>query len=101
VARTARVSLLFGPVSGPDRCATLALIHLDGTLMALEAPDFVFNDFSRELAGAREYLADFNKWALREAQGRPWWRRWPSILWLRRWSRRLREKFRRKGAARK
>jgi hypothetical protein len=37
--RTARVSLLYGPVSGPDVSATLALIHLDGTLMALDATD--------------------------------------------------------------
>ena len=34
-ARTARVALLFGPVSGPDRNARVTLIHLDATRMAL------------------------------------------------------------------
>jgi hypothetical protein len=95
-ARTARVSLLFGPVSRPDRNATLTLIHLDLTRDALDAwpvPDL--DQFSQELAGARKYLRDFNRSALREAKGRPWWRRWQWVLWLRRQTRSLRLRLRR------
>jgi hypothetical protein len=92
-ARTARVSLLFGPVSAPDRSATLALMHLDGTLMALDAwPVTKLDEFSKQLGGARTYLADFNRWALQEVRGRPWWRRWGWALWLRRRARRLRRR---------
>jgi hypothetical protein len=89
-ARTARVSLLFGPVSGPDRGATLTLIHLENTLKALDAwPVPELDKYREELAGARKYLADFNTSALREARGCPWWRRRRWILWLRRRTRRL------------
>jgi hypothetical protein len=67
-AQTARVAVLFGHVSSPDRCATLTLIHLDGTLLALDAwPLPKLDQASEELAGARKYLADFNTYALREA----------------------------------
>jgi hypothetical protein len=90
-ARTARVSLLFGPVSEPDRGATLTLIHLENTLGALDAwPVPELEKFREELAGARKYLANFNESALREAKGRPWWRRRQWALWLRRLTRRPR-----------
>lgn len=92
-ARTARVALLFGPVSGPDRNARVTLIHLDGTLMALDAPVPELEKFSEELAGARKPLAKFNTSALREIQGRPWWARWRWVLWLRRHARRLRRRL--------
>jgi hypothetical protein len=66
-ARTARVGLLFGPVSAPDRCATLALIHLEETWRALDGwpvPDL--DKYREEIAGARKYLSEFNQAALRE-----------------------------------
>ena len=94
-ARTARVSLLFGPVSAPDRSATLTLMHLEETLRALEGwPVPELDKYRQEIAGARKYLSDFNKWALQETKGRPWWRRWPWALWLRGQTRRLRRRLR-------
>ena len=73
-ARSARISLLFGPVSAPDRATTLAIIGLEDTQFALEerpGPDY--ERCIVELASARKYLSEFNEWALRDAKGRPWY----------------------------
>ena len=91
-ARMARVALLYGPVSAPDRSATLAVIHPENALDALDpwppVPDLP--KYREEMSGARSYLDDFNRAALSDAKGRPWWRRWRSALWVRRKVRRLR-----------
>ena len=82
------------PVSGPDRSAMLALMHLEGALMALDTRlDFKLEEYSGELAGARMSLADFNRYALRDARGRPWWRRWRWVRGPRRSTRKLRERL--------
>jgi hypothetical protein len=96
-ARTARVALLFGPVSGPDRAATLTLIHLENAWGALDGwPVPELDKYREEIAGARKYLTGFNTAALRDTKGRPWWRRWHWVLWLRRQARRLARVVKRK-----
>jgi hypothetical protein len=90
-ARRARVALLFGPVSAPDRAATLALIGLEGSHRALDAfPDPDLEAYSSELARAREHLGQFNKWALGDIQGKPWFTRSRLAAWIRRRWRKLR-----------
>jgi hypothetical protein len=94
-ARRARVALLFGPVSAPDRSTTLAVMELKDALRALEdrpVPDL--EKYSAQLAEARERHSQFNEYALREIQGRPWYARWRVVRWIRRLWRRLGERWR-------
>lgn len=89
-ARRARISLLFGPISAPDRATSLAVIYLQDTLRALEdrpTPDF--KKYSDDLAKAREQHRKFNEYALSEVQGRPWYTSWRMARWTRRQARRF------------
>jgi hypothetical protein len=89
-ARRARISLLFGPVSAPDRTATIAVITLEEAQRALEdrpLPDL--DRYSEQMRNAREDHRNFNTHALTEVRGRPWFVRWRIIMWARRRLRRL------------
>jgi hypothetical protein len=95
-ARRARISLLFGPVSAPDATTTVAVFSLEEAQHALEhrpLPDL--GRYSELMRNAREGHRDFNRRALTEVRGRPWFARWRIVMWARRrlrllWSR-LRE----------
>ncbi len=90
-ARRARVSLLFGPVSAPDRWATLAMHGLDLCYSALDRwPDPDLEAYSHERSETKKSLAGFNKNALADAKGRPWYKRSRIVLAVRRRWRRLR-----------
>jgi hypothetical protein len=94
-SRRARISLLFGSVSAPDRAATLALYGLEESSRALnERPIPDLKKYSREQGQARKYLTQFNECALADAKGRPWYTHSAPVLWARRRLRRWRERRR-------
>jgi hypothetical protein len=70
-------------------------MFLEGTQEALQdrpVPDL--DKYIAELAKARERHREFNRYALQEVRGRPWFARWRIALWVRRRFRQLRGRLR-------
>jgi hypothetical protein len=73
-ARQARIALLFGPVSAPDRAATIAMFALKHSHELLDGwprPDL--EKQHAESAEAKRDLDRFCRSALADIQGRPWY----------------------------
>jgi hypothetical protein len=68
----------------------MAVLFLNEALRALEdRPLPYFDEYSANLAQAREQHGTFNEYALREVRGRPWFARWRIVMWARRRLRQL------------
>ena len=95
-ARQARISLLFGPVSGPDRSTEMTLTSIGNALRALDhRPRPNWEEHSEARGRAKRGLQDFNERALVEIQGRPWFARSQVISWVRSQWRRARRRLQR------